>query len=102
MKRNFKLEQRPTESDLCRPSLFLDFNHMNKKRRKEIENLRESISETKAKLQDLLDEEQQAFDNMPESIQESERGEEMQEIIEYMEAAIDSLEGATESLTEIQ
>lgn len=75
---------------------------MNKKRRKEIENLREIISETKAKLQDLLDEEQQAFDNMPESIQESERGEEMQEIIEYMEAAIDSLEEATESLTEIQ
>lgn len=75
---------------------------MNKKRRKEIENLLESISETKAKLQDLLDEEQQAFDNMPESIQESERGEEMQEIIEYMEAAIDSLEEATESLTEIQ
>lgn len=75
---------------------------MNKKRRKEIENLRESISETKAKLQDLLDEEQQAFDNMPESIQESERGEEMQEIIEYMGAAIDSLEEATESLTEIQ
>lgn len=75
---------------------------MNKKRRKEIENLRESISETKAKLQDLLDEEQQAFDNMPESIQESERGEEMQEIIEYMEAAIDSLGEATESLTEIQ
>lgn len=75
---------------------------MNKKRRKEIENLRESISETKAKLQDLLNEEQQAFDNMPESIQESERGEEMQEIIEYMEVAIDSLEEATESLTEIQ
>lgn len=75
---------------------------MNKKRRKEIENLRESISETKAKLQDLLDEEQQAFGNMPESIQESGRGEEMQEIIEYMEAAIDSLEEATESLTEIQ
>lgn len=75
---------------------------MNKKRRKEIENLRESISETKAKLQDLLDEEQQAFDNMPESIQESERGEEIQEIIEYMEAAIDSLKEATESLTEIQ
>ena len=75
---------------------------MNKKRRKEIENLRESISETKAKLQYLLDEEQQAFDNMPESIQESERGEEMQEIIEYMETAIDGLEEATESLTEIQ
>lgn len=75
---------------------------MNKKRRKEIENLRESISEAKAKLQDLLDEEQQAFDNMPGSIQESDRGEEMQEIIEYMEAAIDSLEEATESLTEIQ
>ena len=75
---------------------------MNKKRRKEIENLRESISETKAKLQDLLDEEQQAFDNMPESIQESERGEEMQVFFVYMEAAIDSLEEATESLTEIQ
>ncbi len=72
---------------------------MNNKRRKEIEKLEESISEVKNKLQNLLDEEQGAFDNMPESIQESERGEIMQEAIECMEAALCSLEEAEESLT---
>lgn len=44
---------------------------MNNKRRKEIEKLKSSLSEVKNKLQNLLDEEQEAFDNMPESIQES-------------------------------
>lgn len=75
---------------------------MNKKRRKEIEKLKGSLSEVKNKLHNLLDEEQEAFDNMPESIQESERGELMQETIEYMEAALCSLEEAEESLTEIE
>ena len=68
-----------------------DFN-MNKTRRKELANivtmleeldaLREEIRE---RLADVLDEEQEALDNLPESLQESERGEQMQEYIDTME-----------------
>ena len=65
---------------------------MNKIRRKELANivtmleeldaLREEIRE---RLADVLDEEQEALDNLPESLQESERGEQMQEYIDTME-----------------
>jgi hypothetical protein len=66
--------------------------NMNKIRRKELANivtmleeldsLREQIRE---RLADVLDEEQEALDNLPESLQESERGEQMQEYIDAME-----------------
>ncbi len=65
---------------------------MNKIRRKELANivtmleeldsLREQIRE---RLADVLDEEQEALDNLPESLQESERGEQMQAYIDTME-----------------
>ncbi len=65
---------------------------MNKIRRKELANvvamleeldaLREQIRE---QLDAIRDDEQEALDNMPESLQESERGEQMQEYIDAME-----------------
>lgn len=65
---------------------------MNKVRRKALANivtmlekldeLREEIREQLAEIQD---EEQEALDNMPESLQESEKGEQMQEYIDAME-----------------
>ena len=56
---------------------------MNKKRRKEIEDVRKSLRKVYEELEELKDEEQEAFDNLPESFQESEKGERMQEYIEY-------------------
>ena len=65
---------------------------MNRIRRKELANvvalleeldaLREQIRE---QLSAIQDDEQEALDNMPESIQESEKGEQMQEYIDTME-----------------
>lgn len=65
---------------------------MNKARRKELaiiaamleelDALREQIRE---RLSDVLDEEQDALDNMPESLQAGDRGEQMQEYIDTME-----------------
>ena len=64
---------------------------MNKLRRKslaeviakleELDSLRQEAMEM---LQGVLDEEQEAYDNMPESLQYSERGEQMQEYIDSM------------------
>ena len=65
---------------------------MNAKRRKalaavitrleELDSMREEIRE---QLDAVRDEEQEALDNMPESLQESDRGQQMQEYIDTME-----------------
>ena len=72
---------------------------MNKARRaslklalSKIETLTAYIEEIKEDLQGVLDEEEEAYENLPESIQGSEQGEQMQEYIEALEEAIDSLD----------
>lgn len=47
----------------------------------------------------ILSEEQEAYDNMPESLKESERGQAMQEAIDALESAIGSCEEVDEYLT---
>lgn len=72
---------------------------MNKIRRKaleaiitrleELETLRSAIRE---ELEEIMDEEQEALDNMPESLQDSERGQQMQEYIDAMSGVLDDLD----------
>ena len=45
---------------------------MNKTRRKVIDKLMERIEDLRSDVEMILDEEQEAFDNIPESLQESE------------------------------
>ena len=49
----------------------------------------------------MKDDEEEKFDNMPEGLQESERGEAMQEAIEQLETACDSLDEVISALEEI-
>lgn len=65
---------------------------MNKARRKQLEDLIEQLSGIKDGIEAVLEEEQEAFDNLPEGIQASERGEAMQENIDNLQTAADSLE----------
>lgn len=65
---------------------------MNKIRRKELARIIEKLEqldalreEIREELASVMDEEQEALDNMPESLQESEKGEQMQEYIDTME-----------------
>lgn len=69
---------------------------MNNARRKNLTNIRARIEELKSDLELLLEEEQEAFDNMPESIQYSDRGETMEEGISALEDAVSSLEESME------
>lgn len=71
---------------------------MNKQRRTRIEEVIGTLDGILEVLNDLECEEQQALDNLPESFQESERGERMQEIIDYLSDAASSIEEAEESL----
>ena len=58
---------------------------MNRQRRKQ-------LVKALAILQAVHDEEQEAFDNMPESIQESERGEGMEDGLNLLVEAIEAIE----------
>lgn len=86
---------------------------MNNKRRKKIRtmirtletiqtfanyNLIESI---KDEIEDILWEEQDAYDNMPENLQYSMRGEESSDAIDYLQEAVDKLDEAVDILNEI-
>lgn len=59
----------------------------------EIENLRDEIGEIK-------DDEQEAFDNLPESIQCSERGEQMEMNVNDLDDIYDSLDTVTCDLSD--
>lgn len=71
---------------------------MNKERRTKIERVIKEIEQVKSSLQSILDDEQFAFDNIPENLQSSIRGEES---INCMDEAIAALDEAVEQLESI-
>lgn len=71
---------------------------MNKERRKRIQNAIKKIEDL---VQDILDDEMDAFDNMPENLQASENGIISEDAQESLDAAIDALEEAICCLEEI-
>lgn len=73
---------------------------MNNKRRKEISKIVSTLEDVRDRLSEVVDEEQIAFDNMPESIQGSDRGCDSEEAIGYLSDALDSVESALEYLDE--
>lgn len=74
---------------------------MNKQRRKKVEGIYDLLQAALMELEEIRDEEQDAFDNLPEGIQESERGEQMEEYISQIDSAIDDIESAKSSLEEV-
>ncbi len=71
---------------------------MNRIRRKSLRTILGQMDElstvletVKEALQDVLNEEQEAYDNLPEGLQESDRGQQMQEYIDALEGVADSL-----------
>lgn len=73
---------------------------MNHERRKHLIHLAQQLTALKDSVQDTLDEEEEAFSNLPVSLQNGERGESMQTAIASLEAAINALEEAGDQLAE--
>ena len=73
---------------------------MNKSRRKKIEAIKNLLSTIQTDLEEIRDEEQEAYDNLPESMQDGEKGEKMYEAIDNLETACSSLEEIQENLDE--
>lgn len=65
---------------------------MNKQRKQRFEEVVGSLEEAKDILGDIQQEEQEAFDNLPEGLQISECGEKMQEYIDLMDDCNDKID----------
>lgn len=74
---------------------------MNKQRRERINGLMAKLEEIQGEVRMIQEEEQEAFDNMPESIQTSERGEKMEEVITQLKDSDSNLDEARTILEEI-
>jgi hypothetical protein len=74
---------------------------MNKERRKRLAEAFEKIGEVKEILESVKDEEQEAYDNLPENFQNGERGEEMQGYIEMLDEAYGYLDDAESVVDQI-
>lgn len=68
---------------------------MNAQRRKEIQAVLNELADLRSRVDTLHDEEQEAFDNMPEGLQASDRG-------QASEAAVSALDDALSAFDEIE
>lgn len=74
---------------------------MNKQRRKKLEEAFNLIDQAKDILEEVKDEEQEAHDNLPESFQYGEKGEEMEGYIEMLDEAYGYLDDANSVIEQI-
>lgn len=73
---------------------------MNKERRSRIEELVTELEDIQSRIDDLFNEEEEAFEALPESFQDGERGELMQEAMDNLSSARDSAEESVSMLQE--
>ena len=74
---------------------------MNKDRRSRLEDIAGQLEFLKADIESIHEEEYEAYSNLPESIQESERGEAMSENCDTLEEIVSNLEDVISSLNEL-
>ena len=67
---------------------------MNNARRDQIAKIKETLEDLRGKIEDLQSEEQEAFDNMPESLQQGDRGQASEAAAEALQSAFDSVDEA--------
>lgn len=67
---------------------------MNKERRKVCEEIIDQLRTLKKQVEEVRNEEKQAFSFLPDSIQHSERGQDMKENIEAIDDAADNIDRA--------
>ena len=73
---------------------------MNNTRRKQLDELISKIEDVKVELESIMSDEDEYRDNMPESLQESERYQNSEDASSSMEGAMEALDEAIEKLEE--
>lgn len=72
---------------------------MNADRRKAIAAIASDLESIKSRIEELKDEEQNYFDNMPESFQGGQKGEKAQSAVDALDEAENAIETVTDALT---
>ena len=71
---------------------------MNQDRRKQIDEAAGMLQDALALIEQIRDEEQESFDNMPESLQQSDRGTASEEAANDLSEAADNITGTIDTL----
>lgn len=74
---------------------------MNAKDRKKVGEWIDTLIDMKSEIEEMQEAEQEKYDNMPEGLQDSERGEALEEAANQLEYAVDNINDAIENLQEI-
>lgn len=75
---------------------------MNKNRRMRLIEARALLEQANDIINDVMNEEDNAYNNLSEGLQQTMRGEQMEENVGEMEEAIDNIEGAIDNLNNIE
>lgn len=74
---------------------------MNKSRRESLSTISEELESIKSRLEDVSDEEREAYDNLPENLQYSSRGESMQYGLDELIEAAENLDSTIEHINNV-
>ena len=75
---------------------------MNKIRRRELEQAKQILKDAKEIIESVYKEEEEAFDNLPENLQDSSKGDTMEDNVFEMEDAIENIDEAIDHLENIE
>jgi uncharacterized coiled-coil DUF342 family protein len=75
---------------------------MNKQRRERIASVISQLTSLHEEIEAIKDEEQEYYDNMPEGIQSSSKGEAAEEAVSNLECSCDSIQEAIDNLEAIE
>lgn len=73
---------------------------MNRYRRSILKTIVESLSKISEELRDVIDEETDAYENMPDNLKDGERGSSSSDAIDYLEDASSSLDDIIDTIKE--
>jgi hypothetical protein len=74
---------------------------MNRQRRKRLEEAISKIEELQAEIQSIAEEERESFDNMPESLQDGERGQQISDNADSLDMADSDFDSLLDTLREV-
>ncbi len=74
---------------------------MNKVRRKEISGVIEKLEDIRTKIEMIVSDEEEYFDNIPENLSCSERAEQSEEAIEALNEVLEKIDEITDTMEEI-
>lgn len=71
---------------------------MNKERKRELLDVTDILDDAVTSIQDVIDEEQESFDNLPPGLQDSKRGTKMEDAIVFMEGLVSDIEAVEQKI----